>query len=170
MSVAEFNDTRKIVIDSFPDPSVRGVLVDEQFFQIFDDLVTFREFNNGEGLYTNYNLHVWQTLAYSILVNAVAFKVASDEDEDGQIDEYSITATLKTGVSLANKNTTVSEGSSYVSKVKGIKGTDTITITMGTTTVEEVETPVDITETAWDSETNTITIDKVTADVTITVV
>ena len=170
MSVAEFNDTRKIVIDAFPDPSVRGVLVDEQFFQIFDDLVTFREFNNGEGLYTNYNLHVWQTLAYSILVNAVAFKAASDEDDDGQIDEYSITATLKTGVSLANKNTTVSEGSSYVSKVKGIKGTDTITITMGTTTVETVETPVDITETAWDSETNTITIDKVTADVTITVV
>lgn len=78
MSVAEFNDTRKIVIDTFPKVEgyeIRGALVDEAFFQIFDDLFTVASFNNGEGLYTNYILHVWQTLAYSILVNAVAFGV-----------------------------------------------------------------------------------------------
>lgn len=78
MSVAEFNDTRKIVIDTFPSVetgTIRGMLVDEAFFQIFDDLFTIASFNNGEGLYTNYILHVWQTLAYSILVNAVAFIV-----------------------------------------------------------------------------------------------
>lgn len=78
MSVAEFNDTRKIVIDTFPQiegGSIRGMLVDEQFLQVFDDLFTIASFNNDEGLYTNYILHVWQTLAYSILVNAVAFVV-----------------------------------------------------------------------------------------------
>lgn len=78
MSVAEFNDTRKIVIDTFPQiegGQIRGMLVDEQFLQVFDDLFTIASFNNGEGLYTNYILHVWQTLAYSILVNAVAFVV-----------------------------------------------------------------------------------------------
>ena len=78
MTVAEFNDTRKIVIDTFPAVdgyNIRGMLVDEAFFQIFDDLFTIASFNNGEGLYTNYILHVWQTLAYSILVNAVAFGV-----------------------------------------------------------------------------------------------
>ena len=74
MSVAEFNDTKKIVIDSFHDPKVRGCLVDEQFFQIFDDLIQFKSFENPEGLYWNYYLHIWQTLAYSILVNAVVFK------------------------------------------------------------------------------------------------
>lgn len=81
MSVAEFNDTRKIVIDTFPEiegGSIRGMLVDEQFLQVFDDLFTIASFNNGEGLYTNYILHVWQTLAYSILVNAVAFVVKSE--------------------------------------------------------------------------------------------
>ena len=77
MSVAEFNDTRKIVIDVFPDPNVRAVLVDEQFFQIWDDLYMMTEFYNPKGIYTNYYLNVWQTLAYSILVNAVAFKVAA---------------------------------------------------------------------------------------------
>lgn len=77
MSVAEFNDTRKIVIDVFPDKDVRGVLVDEAFFQIYDDLFTIGVFKNDEGLYDNYYLHDWKTYAYSILVNAVAFKVAT---------------------------------------------------------------------------------------------
>lgn len=78
MSVAEFNDTRKIVIDTFPSTeagTVRACLVDEAFFQIYDDLFTVTSFYNGKGLYTNYYLNVWQTLAYSILVNAVAFMV-----------------------------------------------------------------------------------------------
>lgn len=78
MSVAEFNDTRKIVIDVFPDKSIRGVLVDEAFFQIYDDLFTVASFNNAESLYTNYYLHVWQTYAYSILVNGVAFVVPNE--------------------------------------------------------------------------------------------
>lgn len=75
MSVAEFNDTRKIIIDAFPDKNIRGCLVDEQFFQVIDDLFNITSFYNGKGLYTNYYLNVWQTLAYSILVNAVAFTV-----------------------------------------------------------------------------------------------
>lgn len=78
MSVAEFNDTRKIVIDVFPDPTMRAALVDEQFFQIWDDKFLFKSFENPESLYNNYWLHVWQTLAYSILVNAVAFCVPAE--------------------------------------------------------------------------------------------
>ena len=75
MSVAEFNDTRKIVVDEFDDANIRGLLVDEAFFQVFDDLFTITSFYNGKGLYTNYYLNVWQTQAYSILVNAVAFTI-----------------------------------------------------------------------------------------------
>lgn len=80
MSVADFNDTRKIVIDEIPqldyDQSpvyVYGFLVDEAFFQIYDDLFVIKSFDNGVSLYQNYWLHVWQTMAYSILCNAVAF-------------------------------------------------------------------------------------------------
>lgn len=81
MSVAEFNDTRKIVIDAFPVDGIRGALVDEKFFQIYDDNIVAKAFENPEGLYHNYYLHVFQTLAYSILVNAVVFKVAGDGTE-----------------------------------------------------------------------------------------
>lgn len=80
MSVADFNDTRKIVIDVFPDPTMRAALIDQEFFQVFDDKFLFKSFENPEGLYNNYYLHVWQTMAYSILVNAVAFCV-KDEAE-----------------------------------------------------------------------------------------
>lgn len=160
MSVAEFNETRKIVIDAFPDPSIRAALVDEQFFQVWDDLVTFREFYNGEGLYTNYYLHVWQTLAYSVLVNGVVFKVASDSDQDGTVEEFDVTYTLKTGVTSSNKRKTVSEGSSYSTTLKGVEENDTVTVTMDST---------DITSEVYDSETGRIIIDTVTDDITITV-
>ena len=169
MSVAEFNDTKKIVIDAFPDPDVRCALVDEAFFQIYDDLFLFKRFENPEGLYDNYYLHVWQTLAYSPLVNAVIFKVASDEDDDDVVETFTITKTLPTGVTSSNKRTTVSEGSSYSTKLKGLEDSDTVTVTMGSTTVEEVETPTDITDEVFDSETGVIAIDKVTDDITITV-
>lgn len=82
MTVAEFNDTRKIVIDAFPKVegvgTIRAGIFDEAFFQIFDDLFTITSFNNPEGLYTNYYLNVWQTLAFSILVNAVGFVVPAE--------------------------------------------------------------------------------------------
>lgn len=169
MSVAEFNDTKKIVIDAFPDPDVRAALVDEAFFQIYDDLLMFKRFENPEGLYDNYYLHVWQTLAYSPLVNAVIFKVASDEDSDDDIEEYDITFTAPTGVKSTNKRATVSEGSSYQTTLKGLKATDTVSVTMGSTTVEEVVTPTDITDEVYDSDTGVISIPVVTDDIIITV-
>lgn len=168
MSVAEFNDTRKIVIDAFPDPDIRAALVDEQFFQVFDDLVYFKEFENPEGLYKNYMLHVWQTLAYSPLVNAVVFKVASDEDNDGTVEEFTVTKSLPTGVTLTNKRTKVTEGSSYTTQINGLKNTNTVTVTMGSSTVGGETVPTDITSTVY--ENGKITIKEVTDNITITVV
>lgn len=160
MSVAEFNDTRKIVIDAFPDESIRACLVDEQFLQVYDDLVLFKEFENAEGLYKNYYLHVWQTLAYSNLVNAVAFKVASDADSDGTVEEFTITNTLKSGVKTSNKAKKISEGSSYSAILTGVAAGDTVAVTMGGTAV---------TSTAYNSTNKTINIDSVTGNIVVTV-
>lgn len=159
MSVAEFNDTRKIVIDAFPDPSMRALVCDEQFFQIFDDLFMFKSFENGDGLYTNFWLHIWQTLAYSPLVNAVAFCVASDEDSDGTVEEFGVTLTLKTGVKSQNKNTKAVEGSSYSTKLTGLTSNDKVIVTMGGS---------DITSSAYNPTTNTISIATVTGAIVIT--
>ena len=170
MSVAEFNDTRKIIIDAFPDPDIRGALVDEQFFQVFDDLVLFKDFENGEGLYKNYYLHIWQTLAYSPLVNAVVFKVqGSDQDSDDTVETFDVTYSLATGVKSTNKRKTATEGTRYSTKLSGVKSGDTVSITMGSTTVEDVTTPTDITSDVYDSDTGEIVIDVVTDDIYITV-
>ena len=159
-SVVEFNDTQKEVIDAFPIKGMIACLVDRNFFQVYDDLFTFREFENGLGLYRNHILHVWQTIGYSILCNAVAFVVGSDENSDGDIaDEYTVTYTLKTGVSSTNKRTKVVEGMSYKTTLKGVKGTDTVTVTVGGVTDA----------TAYDSDTGVVKIDKVTGNIAITV-
>lgn len=70
-------EQRIILIDAFPDRDVRAMVIDKEFTQIYDDLYQLRAFENGEGLYTNYVLHHWQTISASSLVNAVAFKVAA---------------------------------------------------------------------------------------------
>ena len=135
-SVVEFNDTQKEVIDAFPVEGMIAALVDRNFFQVYDDLFTFREFENGLGLYRNHILHVWQTLGYSILCNAVAFVVGKNENSDSDIsDEFTVTYTLKTGVTSTNKRTSVVEGMSYKTTLKGVKGTDTVTVTMGGTNI-----------------------------------
>lgn len=160
MTVAEFNDTRKIVIDAFPDSNIRACLVDEQFFQVYDDLITARKVTNDEGLFDNYLLHVWQTLAFSPLVNAVAFSVGSDEDTDGDVEDFTVTYTLKEGVTSTNKRSKATEGGSYATTLKGVQAGDTVTVTMGGT---------NITSNVYNSQTNKINIPTVTDAIVITV-
>ena len=161
-SVVEFNDTQKEVIDAFPVDGMIACLVDRNFFQVYDDLFTFREFENGLGLYRNHILHVWQTIGYSILCNAVAFVVGSDQNSDGDIaDEYTVSYTLKTGITSTNKRTKIVEGMSYKTTLKGDSlATDTVAVTMGGNT---------ITTTAYTASTGVVKIDKVTGNITITV-
>ena len=159
-SIVEFNDTQKEVIDAFPIEGMIGALVDRNFFQVYDDLFTFREFENGLGLYRNHILHVWQTLGYSILCNAVAFVVGVDQNSDGDIaDEYTVSYTLKTGVTSTNKRTSIVEGMTYKTTLHGVKGTDTVTVTVGGVTDA----------TAYDSDTGVIKIEKVSGNIAITV-
>lgn len=161
-SVVEFNDTQKEVIDAFPVDGMIAALVDRNFFQVYDDLFTFREFENGLGLYRNHILHVWQTLGYSILCNAVCFVVGSDQNSDGDIaDEYTVSYTLKTGITSTNKRTKVVEGMSYKTTLKGDSlATDTVTVTMGGS---------NITSTAYTAASGVVKIDKVTGNIAITV-
>jgi hypothetical protein len=156
-SVVEFNDTQKEIIDAFPVDGVIACLVDKNFFQVYDDLFTFREFENGEGLYRNHILHVWQTIGYSILVNAVAFQIASDADKDGDVEAFTVTYTLKTGVTSTNKRTSVAEGSKYSTTLKGVSAGDTVTVTMGGSAV------------AGAYANGKVTIDSVTGNIVITV-
>ena len=52
---------------------VAAILVDKDFFMIFDNLQNFTENYNGQGLYWNYFYHVWKTFSTSPYANAVLF-------------------------------------------------------------------------------------------------
>ena len=53
--------------------TVAAVLVDKDFFMIFDNLQNFTENYNGQGLYWNYFYHVWKTFSTSPYANAILF-------------------------------------------------------------------------------------------------
>lgn len=156
-----FNTEVKQIVDAFPIEGMVACLVDKNFFQVYDDLFTFREFENGLGLYKNEILHVWQTVGYSCLVNSACFIISSDQTSDGDIaDEFNVTYTLKTGVASTNKRKKVFEGQSYKTTLSGVEAGDTVTVTMGGATV---------TTDVYTASTGVVKIAKVTGDIVITV-
>lgn len=68
-----------IVVDSFATKGLLGVLVDEDFFMVYDKLIKMETIRNPQGLYWNYFLHIWQVMSASRFENAVAF-VSTDYD------------------------------------------------------------------------------------------
>jgi uncharacterized protein YjdB len=61
------------VIDNFASSGLEAVLVDKEWFMVYDNLQKLETIRNPKGLYWNYFYHVWQTLSVSRFANAVAF-------------------------------------------------------------------------------------------------
>ena len=61
------------VIDGFASTGLEAVLIDKDFYMVYDQLHRMRTIYNPEGLYWQYNYHVWQVLSVSRFANAVAF-------------------------------------------------------------------------------------------------
>ena len=52
---------------------VKAILVDKEWFQVYDNLATMSEANVASGLYWNYFYNVWKTVSSSPFSNAIAF-------------------------------------------------------------------------------------------------
>lgn len=135
MTMAEFNKTRKLLIDEFPIPGCVGALVDEQFLQVYDDDLDVTEWFNPKGRYTNFYINNEQTISYSILVNAILFITGEDTNSDGSVATFTVTKELKSGVTLSNNRINVVEGNSYSTTIRGLSGGETVTVTMGETNI-----------------------------------
>lgn len=57
------------------------ILVDRDFFMIYDKLMQFTEQYNGQGLYWNYFYHKWMVFSVSPFANAIAFIPSADMGE-----------------------------------------------------------------------------------------
>ena len=97
--------------------NVKAVLVDEEWFQIYDNQNKFTEKYVASGMYWNYFYNVWKTVSYSPFSNAVVFVVdGADvsapasftvEVVDKSISESATILTLAVGddtPALANSN------------------------------------------------------------------
>ena len=85
--------------------NVKAVLIDEEWFQVYDNNNKFTEKYVASGLYWNYFYHTWKTVSYSPFSNAVMF-VTSDanialpgtitmEITDKSVSEEAITLTVE---------------------------------------------------------------------------
>lgn len=103
----EITDEELLALDKIP-----CMIVDEDFFQIYDNLLKFTDVYNAQGLYWNYNYHAWKTFSVSPFANNVAFIT-----ETQTVTSVSITpstATLSVGDTIRLYATV--EGSNFVNK------------------------------------------------------
>lgn len=60
---------------------VKAVILDENFFQVYDNLNKMTENYVGSGLYWNYWYHTWKTISVSPFANAIVFALSSVSTE-----------------------------------------------------------------------------------------
>lgn len=75
------------------------ILVDKDWFMIFDNFYNFTEQYNGEGLYWNYWYHVWKTFSVSPFANNALFIPGTPSVESVTVSPAS--ATVKVGQSIS---------------------------------------------------------------------
>lgn len=80
---------------------IPGVLVDKNWFMIFDNLYEFTEQYNGEGLYWNYWYHIWKTFSVSPFANASVFVPDTPSVTSVTISPSSLTTTAGQDVQLS---------------------------------------------------------------------
>lgn len=79
--------------------TIPAILVDKDFFMIFDNYFNFTENYNGQGLYWNYWYHVWKTFSISPFVNRAMFISGTPSVTSVTVTPSSIT--LKKGQSAS---------------------------------------------------------------------
>jgi len=89
---------RVITVDKFENEEIQGIICDESWLQIYDNLFRFDEFYNARTMTWNEYLHVWGTYALCPFANAVVFATAQPKPATDV--EFQIGGTKKTSLSL----------------------------------------------------------------------
>lgn len=87
---------------------IPAILVDKEWFMIFDNLYEFTNIYSGEGLYWNYWYHVWKTFSISPFTNATVFVPETPLVESVTISPTTLTTiagqTVKLEANVETKN------------------------------------------------------------------
>lgn len=77
------------------------IIVDKDWFMIFDNLYNFTEQYNGEGLYWNYWYHVWKTFSISPFANNALFVPGTPAVNSVTVSPSAVTASEGQSVSFS---------------------------------------------------------------------
>lgn len=86
--IREFSDALEEVTDDELSAmsTVKAILVDKEWFQIYDNLTKFTEKYVAGGLYWNYFYHIWKTISTSPFSNVICFKTGMGSSAPAAID------------------------------------------------------------------------------------
>lgn len=87
------------VIDGFASTGLQAVMVDKEWFMVYDIKHHMETIRNPRGLYWNYYYHVWQILSASRFANAVAFVSGDEVPAVTQVIINPVVSTVKQGKS-----------------------------------------------------------------------
>lgn len=138
--------------------AIPAVMVDRDWFMIFDNFYNFTENYNGQGLYWNYFYHTWKTFSVSPFANNTVYVAGTPTVTSVTVTPA--TATVLKGQSLhltANVVTTNFAPKSVVWTITGNTSQDTHIDIYGNLFVAEDETGTTITVTATSTFDNTKT-------------
>lgn len=154
----EFTDDELTALNAIP-----GIIVDRDFFMIFDNMVKFTEQYNGEGLYWNYWYHVWKIFSVSPYANQAVFVPGTPSITSVTVSPD--TATAMAGQTIALAVTVVTANYAPQTVVWSVEGNATVDVSGVVTIDADAEANDEITVTA------TSTFDSTKTDTaTITVV
>lgn len=145
--------------------AIPAVMVDRDWFMIFDNFYNFTENYNGQGLYWNYFYHTWKTFSVSPFANNTVFIAGAPTVTSVTVTPATATVAKGQGLHMtANVVTTNFAPKSVNWKVEGGNDAATSIDIYGNLTVSENETASTLTVTATStfdsdkSDTATITV------------
>ena len=80
---------------------VKAIIVDEEWFQVYDNKTVFTETYVASGLYWNYFYHTWKTIASSPFANAIVFATSAPTYSDTLTATVESVAESENAVALA---------------------------------------------------------------------
>lgn len=126
-----------------------AVLVDADWFMIFDNRIEFTEQFNGQGLYWNYWLHNWKTFSFSPFATAIMFTTEATTVTDVTVTPAAVT--IGTGDSTQLSAAVTGTGfapTGVIWTLAGNESTDTTVTNAGVVNLGKRETAKTITVTA----------------------
>ena len=153
----DFTDEELEALDTIP-----AIIVDEDWFMIFDNLYQFTENFNGEGMYWNYWYHVWKTFSVSPFANNAAFIPAIPSVESVTINPDTVTTSAGSAVGLVA--TVVTENFApqtvnwSITEVEGVSIDNMGVVSIGADVPSSTEITVTATSTFDDTKSGTATI------------